>query len=114
MVGTGLLLGWLVPVAAETKFAALVGVATAGLSGALALWVKKVALDQEDTRGALRAIAYSFGIRGVSMMLGLAWVLGSQFSAMGYVLGFFGVYFAQQVIEIAYVLEAQKSSGQDE
>lgn len=114
VVATGLVLGWLVPAVAETRLAVLLGVAAAGLSGALALWVKKNALAEEDTRSVMRAIGFSFAIRGVTMVLALAWVLGQRFSATGYVFGFFGVYFAQQVIEIAYVLAVQKGSGLDE
>lgn len=113
ITAAGLVVTAVVPLAAETRLSALVGVALAGGSGALSLWLKQRGMVGGDMSGALKAIGYAFGLRAVVVLFGLAWVVGQRFSTAGYVLGFFGVYFAQQVIEIAYVLGAGRGDGQD-
>ena len=114
VVGLGLVLAAYVPQSAEGRWAALIGVAVAGVSGAVSLWVKQQAARDEEISSALMSILWAFGVRVVAVVMGLAWVLSKAGESTAYVLGFFGPYFAQQAIEIAYVLSAHKGGERDE
>lgn len=108
VVVAGLAATWLVPADAETLRAARVGVALAGASGAVALWLKARA-GGKDLKAALVAVGQVFGLRAVLVALGLVWAVRQGGGAVGYVLGFFGVYFCLQWIEIGYVLAAHRA-----
>ncbi len=56
-----------------------------------------------------------FGLRAVMVAAGLYWVVSRGLEAVAFVMGFFGVYFALQWIEISYVMAASKDApGGDE
>jgi hypothetical protein len=94
----------------EARLGAFVGVATSLFAGLVALSLKRMAL-KKSLQWALAMIGVSFGVRAVLVLVGLFGVLAKQGSVMGYILGFFSVYFALQWVEVSYVLDAQKRQG---
>jgi hypothetical protein len=56
-----------------------------------------------------------FGLRAVSVLAGLVGVMSRGMAALPFVAGFFGVYFALQLIEVSHVIAASKgAAGGDE
>jgi len=53
-----------------------------------------------------------FGLRAVAVAVGLLVVVQRGMSAVAFVAGFFGVYFALQWIEVSYVTAASKDAGE--
>ncbi len=114
VVAVGLVLGWVLPRLPETRLPACVGVGLAGLSGAVALVLKRRAV-RRDLKAALKSVGVVFGLRAVMVAAGLYWVVSRGLEAVAFVMGFFGVYFALQWIEISYVMAASKDApGGDE
>ena len=98
---------WGLPKTAEDRLGAFVGVGAAVFSGALALPLKKRALN-ESVQAALKVMGMVFGVRLVLVAAGLWLTLRKGAGPVPFTLGFFGVYFALQWIEISYVLAEQK------
>lgn len=87
---------------------ALLGVGLAGLSSAVALWLKRRAMAGADLKSAMKVVGLVFGLRAVLVAVGLAFTLKAGGSAVAFVLGFFGAYFALQCIELSYVVSATR------
>ena len=111
----GVVVAAVLPKVAEDRSAALLGVGLSAATGVLALWLKRRAMGQADLKAALKVVGVVFALRGVGVGLGLAWVVSRNLSAIAFVGGFFGVYFALQWIEVSYVMAATKAAaGGDE
>ncbi|MBU8895769.1 hypothetical protein DRW03_20770 [Corallococcus sp. H22C18031201] len=111
----GLVVAAAMPKAADDRLAALLGVGLSAVAGVLALLLKRRAMRQADLKAALKVVGLVFALRGVCVGLGLAWVVSRDLSAVPFVGGFFGVYFALQWIEVSYVMAASKgAAGGDE
>jgi hypothetical protein len=110
----GVAIAALLPKLVEDKVSALWGVGLAALSGAVALGLNRRAL-RHDLNAALKVVGVVFGLRAVSVLAGLLGVMSRGMAALPFVAGFFGVYFALQLIEVSYVIAASKSAaGGDE
>lgn len=115
VMAVGLVLAAWLPREVESRQAALVGVGLAAVSGVVALFLKRRALRQKDLKAALKVVGVVFGLRAVAVVLGLWVVVQRGLSAVGFVAGFFGVYFALQWIEVSYVMAASRdAAGGDE
>ncbi|MCY1040441.1 hypothetical protein OV208_03830 [Corallococcus sp. bb12-1] len=115
VMGVGAVVAAVLPKVAEDRVAALLGVGLSAVVGVLALFLKRRALAQADLKAALKVVGVVFALRGVAVGLGLAWVVSRNLSAIAFVGGFFGVYFALQWIEVSYVMAASKDpAGGDE
>lgn len=97
------------PLEAEGRSSALLGVGFSAGSGALALVLKRRALQKNGLSAALTAMVVMFVIRAVLVGLGLAWVIKGGGNELAIVGGFFSVYFVQQTIELSWVVAASKS-----
>jgi hypothetical protein len=112
-VGVGVLgLGaaYVLPGDPQGRLAAFIGVAGAVFSGVLALTLKRRALAR-SVQGALAVVGVVFGIRMVLVVVGLLYVVRADLGTMAFTLGFFGVYFPLQWIEVGYVLAETKRRG---
>jgi hypothetical protein len=115
VMGVGAAVAAVLPPLWENRVAALLGVGVATVTGVLALGLKRRAVRQADLKAALKVVGVVFFLRGVGVGLGLAWVVSRSLSAIAFVGGFFGVYFALQWIEVSYVMAASKgAAGGDE
>ncbi|MBF5045838.1 hypothetical protein IR215_25815 [Simulacricoccus sp. 17bor-14] len=101
------LAAWLLAQPGGTRESALVGVGLAGASSAVALLLKRRAV-QGDLKAALKVMGMVFGLRAVLVAVGLAVAVKQGGSAVAFVLGFFGAYFALQCIELSYVVAAAR------
>lgn len=107
----GLCGAFLLPRSPQGRLAAFVGVAEAVSSGLVALGLKKRALAR-SVKGALAVVGQVFLLRMVLVAAGLVYVARAQLGAVAFTLGFFGVYFPLQWIEVGYVLAETKRRGQ--
>jgi hypothetical protein len=104
----------LLPKVVEDRVAACWGVGLASLTGVVALVLKRRAV-QRDLKSALKVVGIVFGLRAVGVVVGLLGVVSRGLSAVPFVAGFFGVYFALQWIEVSYVMAASRgAAGGDE
>jgi hypothetical protein len=114
VMAVGLVLAAWLPRTAEGRQSALVGVALAAVSGVVALWLKRRAV-QKDLKAALKVVGVVFGLRAVSVVVGLLVVVQRGLEAVAFVAGFFGLYFVLQWIEVSYVMAASRDgAGGDE
>lgn len=107
----GLCGAYFLPRGAQGRLAAFVGVAEALVSGLVALALKKRALAR-SVQGALAVVGQVFLLRMAMVAAGLVFVARAQWGAVAFTLGFFGVYFPLQWIEVGYVLAETKRRGQ--
>jgi uncharacterized membrane protein YhaH (DUF805 family) len=115
VMGVGAVLAAVLPTQVEDRVSALMGVGVTAVTGVLALVLKRRAAMQADLKAALKVVGVVFALRGVGIGIGLAWVVSRGLSAIAFVGGFFGVYFALQWIEVSYVMAASKdTAGGDE
>lgn len=94
----------------EDRLAALVGVAGSALAGAVALALKRRAMER-GLNWAMAMMGVAFGLRMVLVGAGLVVVMKAQLGAMAFTAGFFGVYLVLQWIEITYVMAEAKRPG---
>lgn len=114
VVGVGLGLAAWLPETAESRLAAVLGVGVVGATGVLALVLKRRAV-RKDLKAALKVVGVVFGVRAVSLLVTLLWVVSRGWEAVAFVAGYFGTYFALQWIEVSYVMAAsQGAAGGDE
>jgi hypothetical protein len=114
VVAVALTLAAFLPREAESRQAAVIGVAVAAATGALALVLKRRAVSQ-DLNAALKVVGVVFGLRAVGVVVGLLWVVSRGLGAVAFVAGFFGTYFVLQWIEVSYVMAASRdAAGGDE
>ena len=104
----------LVPANSQTHLAAWLGIALATVSGAVALLLKRRAIKNdglESLTSGMKTLAQVMALRGMLLALGLLWVTRHGEGAMGFVVGFFVVYLAQQWLEISYLLSESKRNS---
>ncbi len=97
------------PLEPALRSAALIGIGLSAASGALALGLKRRALQQSGLKAAMGAMVVMFVVRCVLLGVGLAYVIKSGGNELAIVGGFFSVYFVQQTIELSWVVAASKS-----
>ncbi len=105
----GLVAAYALPGENAARLAAMVGVALAVGSGAVALVLKRRAV-RVSLNAALKVMGVVFGVRLVLVGGGLFWVVHSGAPPTPFVIGFFSVYFVQQWVEISFVLGEQQRS----
>ena len=103
----GMLAIVLIPASPAQRLGAFVGVAGATLSSAAALSLKRWALAR-SLKAALGMVGVTFGMRMVLVGAGLAYVKVKGAGVLPFTMGFFGVYFVLQWLEISYVLAESK------
>jgi hypothetical protein len=104
----------LLPKVVEDRVSACWGVGLAAVTGVVALGLKRRAVKR-DLKSALTVVGIVFGLRALGVVVGLLGVVSRGLSAVPFVAGFFGVYFALQWIEVSYVMAASKgAAGGDE
>jgi hypothetical protein len=107
-VGTAGLAGaYFLPGTPEGRLSAFVGVAGSVFAGAVALTLKRRALEK-GIKWALQMLAVAFGVRVVLVGVGLVYVMARGVGAVPFTVGFFTVYLVLQWIEITYVLAETK------
>lgn len=98
----------------EARLAAGWGVGLAAVTGVVALMLKR-RVARQDLKGAMKVVAVVFALRALCVVAGLVGVVSKGLEALPFVVGFFGVYFALQWIELSYVMAATKrAAGGDE
>ncbi|HZI10429.1 MAG TPA: hypothetical protein VE153_08525 [Myxococcus sp.] len=114
VMAAGVVAAALVPGVPEDRVSASWGVGLAAATGVVALILKRRAVKQ-DLKAALKVVGVVFGLRALSVVVGLLGVVNRGLAAVPFVAGFFGVYFALQWIEVSYVMAASKgAAGGDE
>jgi hypothetical protein len=112
VVGMALAAG--LPQTAEHRWSALWGTGLAGLTAVVSLPLKRRAV-QKSLNAALKAVGLVFGLRAVAVAAGLYAMVTRGLGPWGFVVGFFGVYFVLQWVEISYVNAASRiAAGGDE
>lgn len=106
----GLLAALLLPREPEARQAAALGVVSVVLTGVLALVLKRRALAR-SLKVALAVVGVMFGVRLVLVAAGVVYVARAGLGVAAFTVGFFGVYFVLQWIEIGYVLVEAKRLG---
>ncbi len=105
-----LVVAW-VPASDVSRDAAWLGVGLAAASGAIALLLKRrtMASDGLDAlTSGMKTLALVMSMRAGLLTGGLYLVARQNDGAIGFVCGFFSVYFGQQWLEISYLLSEQK------
>ena len=102
---------YFLPSGPEGRLAAMVGVASVVLSGGLSLMLKRRALAC-SLKVALAVLGVMFGVRLLLVAVGLVWATRAGLGVVAFTVGFFGVYFVLQWIEVGYVLTEAKRLGQ--
>lgn len=110
VMAVGLVLAAFLPRAVESRQGALVGAGLSAATGVVALWLKRRAV-RKDLKAALKVVGVAFGLRAVAVAVGLLVVVQRGLGAVAFVVGFFGVYFALQWIEISYVMAASRDAA---
>ncbi|MDY7226143.1 hypothetical protein [Hyalangium rubrum] len=112
VVGLALAAG--LPQTPENRWPAVWGVGLAALTGAVSLPLKRRAV-RKSLRAAMKAVGMVFALRVVAVAAGLYAMVSRGLEAWGFVVGFFGVYFVLQWVEISYVSAAARiAAGGDE
>lgn len=110
----GLALAAALPQTPENRWPALWGAGLAALTGVVSLALKRRAVQRSLT-AALKVVGLVFALRAVTVVAGLYAIVSRGLGPWGFVVGFFGVYFVLQWVEISYVNAASKSAaGGDE
>jgi hypothetical protein len=110
----GLALAAALPQTPENRWPALWGTGLAALTGVVSLGLKRRAV-QRSLKAALKVVSLVFGLRAVTVAAGLYAIVSRGLGPWGFVVGFFGVYFVLQWVEISYVNAASRSAaGGDE
>jgi hypothetical protein len=110
----GMALAAVLPQAPEDRWSALWGAGLAALTGAVSLGLKRYAM-RRNIQAALKVVGLVFGLRAVTVAAGVYVMVTRGPGPWGFVVGFFGVYFVLQWVEISYVSAASRSAaGGDE
>ncbi len=110
----GVALAAALPQSPEHRWPALWGTGLAALTGAVSLGLKRRAV-QRSLKAALKVVSLVFALRAVTVAAGLYAMVTRGMGAWGFVVGFFGVYFVLQWVEISYVNAAARiAAGGDE
>ena len=110
VAAVGLVLAARVPATYGEKWAALLGVGLAVVTGVVGLLLKRRVASQ-GLGQAFKVVGVVFGMRAVAMAVGLVWVVRQELGAVAFVAGFFGTYFVLQWIELSYVMAASKGAA---
>ncbi len=112
VVGLALAAG--LPQSADNRWSALWGTGLAAVTAVVSLPLKRRAV-QKSLKAALKALGLGFGLRAVAVAAGLYAMVTRGLGPWGFVVGFFGVYFVLQWVEISYVNAASRiAAGGDE
>lgn len=112
LVGLALAAG--LPQAPDSRLSALWGTGLAALTGAVSLGLKRQAV-RRSLKAALKVVGVVFALRALAVAAGLYAMVSRGLGAVGFVAGFFGVYFVLQWVEISYVMAASRNAaGGDE
>jgi hypothetical protein len=103
----GIFGAYYLPKGLDVRLGAFVGVGSAVFSGAIALPLKQRAVAR-SLKAAMSVLGVVFGVRLVLLAAGLLFARFRGYSPVAFVVGFFGVYFVLQWIEISYVLAEHK------
>jgi hypothetical protein len=103
----GVLVAYYLPKDQLIRWGGFIGVSAAVFSGAVALPLKQRAVAK-SLKAAMGVLGVVFGVRLVLLAAGLLFVRFRGYSPVAFVVGFFGVYFALQWVEISYVLAEHK------
>ncbi|MFL5348620.1 MAG: hypothetical protein ACJ8AT_27810 [Hyalangium sp.] len=110
----GVALAAALPQTPESRWPAMWGTGLAALTGVVSLALKRRAV-QRSLKAALKVVGLVFGLRAVTVAAGLYAIVSRGMSPWGFVVGFFGVYFVLQWVEISYVNAASRqAAGGDE
>lgn len=110
----GVVLAAVLPQAPEDRWPALWGTGLAALTGAVSLGLKRHAV-RRSIQAALKVVGLVFALRAVTVAAGLYVMVKRGPGPWGFVVGFFGVYFVLQWVEISYVNAASRgAAGGDE
>lgn len=96
------------PLESITRSSAAQGVGLSAVGGLLALAIKRRAAASPSSTAGVQALALAFMGRVVLLAAGLFAVTWREHSALPFVAGFFGLYFAQQAIEVSYLLAEER------
>jgi hypothetical protein len=96
------------PLEAIPRASAAQGVGLSAVGGLLALIIKRRAAASPSSTAGIQALALAFMARVVLLAAGLFAVTWREHSALPFIAGFFGLYFAQQAIEVSYLLAEEK------
>jgi hypothetical protein len=105
----------LVPASNDARTAAWLGVGLATASGMIALLLKRRAMSTDgldSLTSGMKTLGAVMAMRVMLLVIGLVWVARHSEGALGFVVGFFGVYLGQQWLEISYLLTEQKRHSQ--
>ena len=92
------------------RFAALLGVCLSAASTPAALYLKRWAVER-SLKASLSILGIVFAIRLILVSVGLMLVLWSKAGVVAFTIGFFGIYFLLQWVEISYLLGERNRSG---
>lgn len=106
----GLGLAAVLPKTPEHREPALWGVGLAVVTGALSLGLKRRALKR-SLPAALKVVGLVFALRAVVVVAGVYALVSREMEWVGFVAGFFGVYFVLMGVEFSYVIAAAKASA---
>jgi ammonia channel protein AmtB len=106
----GMALAAVLPQAPEDRWSALWGTGLAALTGAVSLGLKRYAM-RRNIQAALKVVGLVFGLRAVTVAAGVYVMVTRGPGPWGFVVGFFGVYFVLQWVEISYVSAASRSAA---
>lgn len=91
----------------QHKVAAQWGVGVAGVTGVLALFLKRRALKKKLS-AVLAVVGWVLLARVVAVAVALFALMKAGQGVGGFVVGFFGIYFVLQWVEIGYLLAVRK------
>ncbi len=114
LAGAAAALVALLPLSPRVASAAWLGVGLAIGSGTVALILKRWAMSRGGTASLpadLKLLGATFALRLVMLCVGLVIVTRHDEGALAFVTGFFGLYLAQQWVEINYLVQAQKHAA---
>ena len=92
------------------RFAALLGVCLSAASTPAALYLKRWAVEK-SLKASLTILGIVFAIRLILVSVGLMLVLWSKAGLVAFTIGFFGIYFLLQWVEISYLLGERNRRG---
>jgi hypothetical protein len=96
------------PLGADARAAAWLGATLSGGAGALALLLKRRALDKPGLKPALRAVGVMLAVRTLLLGKGLWVVAAARTDAeLYFVAAFFAVYAAQQALQWSWVIRPE-------
>lgn len=106
----GVVAAFVLPKSDSDRHAALLGVCLSAASTPAALYLKKWAVER-SLKASLSILGIVFAIRLILVSVGLMLVLWSKAGVVAFTIGFFGIYFLLQWVEISYLLGERNRSG---